>query len=57
VSVYRQYCVDEEFEWKANFKRAEERMRQAEDALSRRYWNGAKRHLERALKLYQSLHK
>jgi hypothetical protein len=57
VEEARQLCVDDELEWKSNFKRAEERLRQAEDALERRYWNGATRHLERALKLYRSLHR
>jgi serine/threonine protein kinase len=57
VSDARQYCVDEHLEWKPNYKRGEERLRQAEDALQRRYWNGAKRHLERALRFFRSLHK
>lgn len=52
----RQTCVDEKVDWKTAFKRAEEHVRKAKQAMKDRYWSGAKRHLDRALKLYTSLH-
>lgn len=48
----RQACLDEGADWKESFKRAEDYVEKAQAAVARRYWNGAKRTIEKAIRSY-----
>ena len=55
VMDLRSACVDEKVDWMEGFKRAEGYVRKAKEAYERRYWNGARRSLEKAARLYRVL--
>ena len=49
----RQVCLDEGVDWKEGFKAGEALVEKGRSSMSRRYWNGAFRSLEKALERFE----